>query len=244
MVQEQEMFKKDVRYMTKYILSILLVVFLQSAFGQTIPTLPQKEKEVKPKTKTSKVSVKSKTIIKTKIVYVDRPIDTEKVVTKESTDCNLFPLFGIMLGKTSIGELANLGVKSTLINSRTSEPYEYYIIEGFDFWYDNVTADHMYITKHDSAGMPKKWEDECGFKWDLSYNDWKELLENKGYSIEINQYPAQKLYSERQTLSAKFTAVKKIKSVITIALVFNFNYGEASTVYDKNTLYSITINKI
>jgi hypothetical protein len=53
---------------------------------------------------------------------------------------HLFPLDGVTPGKTTVQELARMGVRSTTINDRTNLPYTYYTINGIKVWYDEETS--------------------------------------------------------------------------------------------------------
>lgn len=159
-----------------------------------------------------------------------------------SNNCNFFPVYGITLGKTTADELSRLGRRATTIDKSVNEPYKYYIINDVNFWYDETSlASHMYITHNDP--LPSDWIN-CGFDWRLSYNEWLNLLRNKGFDVTVTSEPKTKLYDGRQTLSAKIKAVKQITSSISVKFEFSFDYGQGSSVDSKETLYNIFIIKI
>jgi len=156
--------------------------------------------------------------------------------------CAFFPVFGIMLGKTTESELASMGTRSKNIDSSTKEPYMYYTVNSVNFWYENSLADFMYITHYDV--LPKQWED-CGFSWDLSYNEWKSMLESRGFIVTVSKTPEVKMYDNRETLSAELTALLKVNEEISVKFKLKFNYGKGgSTVDSKGSVYSISVDKI
>ena len=184
----------------------------------------------------------SETIYSISVKSVDQPNTAQSLSQRLSSagngDCTLFPLYGVMLGKTSEAELAAMGTRATNINKNTNEPYTYYKVNGMKFWYNNSVADHMYIT--DTDPFPAQWA-SCGFDWNLSYTEWKSLLENKGFSVSVSKYPESKLYENKQTLSAELIAVKNINSDISVSFTLQFDYGDSNTVDGKKTLYSMWI---
>ncbi len=178
----------------------------------------------------------SETLYSISVKGIDQPNTAQALSSEGTGDCTLFPLYGVMLGKTSEYELAAMGTRATNIDKNTNQPYTYYKVNGMKFWYDNSTADHMYITHSDP--FPAQWVN-CGFNWSLSYNEWKSLLENKGFIVSVSKYPESKLNDNRQTLSAELIAVKKINSDISVSFTLQFDNGDSNSVDGKNTLYSM-----
>jgi len=166
------------------------------------------------------------------------PVQVEPQIQGNTQGCNLFPLYGIMLGKTTEQELSGMGTRSTYIDKTENQPYKYYTVNELNFWYENSIVDHMYMTYSDP--MPQQWKD-CGIDWQLSYNDLKSGLENHGFQVTITKTPESKTWDGRQTLSAEITAIKRITSEITINFRFKFDYGSSNSLDAQKTLYSISV---
>ena len=155
----------------------------------------------------------------------------------DESDNDLFPLYGVSLGQTTIEELAKLGVRARIINPETGEPFEYYVVHGMNFWYyDNNVAKGIYITRSDP--IPNKWQ-ALGFDWDNSYNEWVNLLNKLGYIVQIIKSPKAVGYDGHDSFSAEIEASKRAKIPIRINL--DFGYSEGTTADSKGTLYSISI---
>ena len=100
-----------------------------------------------------------------------------------SSSGDLFPLYGVTLGKTTVDEIARLGERTPSIDKDTGEPYKCYRVQGYSFWYDEKTniVNSIYTTRLES--MPAKWA-ELGFSWEKSYTEWCETLRSLGFSVE------------------------------------------------------------
>jgi hypothetical protein len=148
----------------------------------------------------------------------------------------LFPLYGVTIGKTTVAELARLGVHDKDIDKRTGKPYPTYIIKGYEFWYDNGVADSMYLVRG-MNNLPDKWLN-MGLSWTLSYKQWISLLKRLGYSVAITQSPRVGQWQGERVFEAKVEATKRNLSV---ELKFNYSTGTTSPD-DTGTLYSIYIS--
>ncbi len=155
----------------------------------------------------------------------------------------LFPLYGVELGTTTVSQLAKLGVKAQDINSRTSKPYDYYKVSGMNFWFDaekKITT-HIYITYSDP--MPEQWQNR-GFDWQASYNTWRNLFEKKGYKIIDEEQPGHEIYRGSRSFKAEFHAVVPFSERINLSVELDFSYSKISGQNGKGTLYSIRIRSI
>jgi len=96
---------------------------------------------------------------------------------------DLFPLFGVTLGKTTVDEIARLGQRTPSIDESTGEPYHCYRVLGCSFWYNEETSvvNSIYIRRRES--MPGKWA-ELGFSWEKSSSEWFETLRRLGFSVD------------------------------------------------------------
>jgi len=181
-----------------------------------------------------------------KLMLTEIPTDLEKLSSKMSfklatgQECNLFPLEGVILGKTTVADLAWLGKRTTLTDNNTNQPYQIYIVNGTEFWYDNNVADHMYLTKSDP--MPKSWVD-CGINWDLSYNELSTTLKDLGFELTIIKAPVSRTWKNRQALKAEVLATRKLNNELTVDFKFSFDYGFSDLLSAPSTLYSLSVRR-
>lgn len=151
---------------------------------------------------------------------------------------SLFPVYGITLGETTLSELSEMGYSVEKYDNIKSHCK----VNDLSFWDHNGdrVVEVIYMTCYDF--MPQIWQDNFGFDWKKSYNEWKRLLEDAGFIVSITQSPEIKLYQERNTFSAEFTAVK---NNLEIDLDFDFgnDKNEGYSVDSKNSLFSIRIKQ-
>jgi hypothetical protein len=158
-------------------------------------------------------------------------------VERERAEKELFPLYGVILGKTTEAELMKMGQRSTMINSSTNQPYQYYRIQGSDFWYYNGVSERMYLTESDK--LPEKWTG-LGLDWKLTYNQWNALLQQLGFSIRVVKPPTISQWQGKDAFSAEIVATKTTGIPLKIELAFRYAQGTTSP-NDRGTLYSITV---
>ncbi len=158
-----------------------------------------------------------------------RPVkqDLSKITEKE-----LFPLHGVVLGKTTVEELAKLGVKSP--------NFDCYDINGFDFWFSkkDKKTDNMYLTHSDP--LPGKWMN-FGMDWGLSYRQWTELLKKQGFEINISATPKVVKYRGHDSFLAKIRASRK--GAYPVLVDMEFEYSSGTKEDDAGTLYSISVKR-
>jgi hypothetical protein len=164
-------------------------------------------------------------------------LEMEEKSPLSSSSGELFPLYGITLGESSISDLAKRGVKATDFDSE-NKPYQYYIVNDVKFWHNGKKADQMYITN--SSPLPKKWKN-LGFNWDLSFNEWYYLFQRLGFYISMVKPPKKEWYNGQQTLVGEFQASKKIKKNLHLSIEVYFNYSKKSSVESKGTIYSLRL---
>lgn len=170
-----------------------------------------------------------------------RPVSTARPTEPSESNSDLFPLYGVMLGETTAEQLAQLGERASTINERTGRPYECYVINKIDFWYDaDNVADHMYIAKGMDP-IPERWR-ALGFDWNISYNQWVSLLQRLGYPVRIEESPRVKKYEGHDSFSAKISAIKQAR--IPIAITLGFNYSQGTTTDSQGTLYNILVGVV
>jgi hypothetical protein len=160
---------------------------------------------------------------------------------KSAVSRDLFPLYGVTLGKTTTEELAKLGTRSPRIDKDTRQPYFLYVVNGVNFWYDkrNV-ADHIYIARG-VYSIPSEWE-AMGFGWKKSYMAWCETLRKLGFSVKEKKKPEVVKYQGKDSLSGEVTAKRLTGAALEIDL--NFNYNSGNSVDSPRTLYAITVSAL
>lgn len=161
----------------------------------------------------------------------------EKKKEIKDNECHLFPLYGVMLGETPVVKLAKLGVPANDLDEN-KKPYKYYRVKDARFWHNGKRATHMYMTYTDP--MPPQWT-ECGFDWDLSYNQWMELFKKLDFHISIVKKPKKGWYSGKKTLIAQFNASKKFSDKMLLNFEVYFNYSQKTSLRAQGTIYSLRV---
>lgn len=114
------------------------------------------------------------------------------MANESSSEPSLFPVYGVIIGKTTLDELevSGVGSRATLINEETGKPYLSIDVEGEGarFGYDERTeiVDAMHLIRGSKA--PDPWQ-TLGFDWSKSYDEWLSWLTGLGYSIEVDKQP-------------------------------------------------------
>ncbi len=163
------------------------------------------------------------------------PVSPSELKEVSKSDVDLFPLYGVTLGKTTVEELARLGEKTISIDTDTGAPYRYYVIRGTNFWYNEAgIAEHIYIARG-IYPIPEQWQ-ALGFDWNISYNQWLTLLQRLRYFITVDEPPHIVEYDGHDSFSARIAATKQ-----PIVLTLDFNYNEGTTTDSKRTLYNISV---
>ena len=170
-----------------------------------------------------------------------RPASTPQLMESRQRNSDLFPLYGVTLGETTVNQLARLGERTSTINERTGSPYECYVINKTDFWYDaDGVANHVYIARG-VYSIPEQWR-TIGFEWSISYSQWISLLQRLGYSVRIEEPPGVVKYDGHDSFSAKISAIKQARIPMEITLCFN--YGQGITTDSQGTLYNISVRAL
>jgi hypothetical protein len=108
--------------------------------------------------------------------------------TVGSESC-LYPLYGIILGKTTVRELEKMGQRADSLIKQTGKPYPYYTVKETQFWYDEASKVVDSISAGTLYPVPEPWG-KLGIRWGhTSYNQWLSLLKDMGYSIKIETKP-------------------------------------------------------
>jgi hypothetical protein len=169
------------------------------------------------------------------------PVSTYQSRDVSETSGDLFPLFGVTLGETTVDQLARLGKRSSMINKNTGRPYEYYEINKINFWYQTHNiAETIYIARGIHP-IPEPWN-ALGFDWNISYNQWVGVLQRLGYSVTIVEPPKIVEYEGHNSFSAQISASKQARIPIEIQL--NFNYNQGISADSQGTVYGITVKAL
>ncbi len=155
-----------------------------------------------------------------------------------NSECQFFPLYDVTLGVTTISELEQLGSKATDINASTNRPYDYFRIKGMNFWHHGTTASHLYLTYSDP--LPRSWMN-CGWDWQLSYNDWIKLLEKQGFHVLDAHKPKTERYDGKLSLTAELMAEMVLPNNLTLTVECDFSYSQKTGLDTEGTLYSLRI---
>lgn len=170
-----------------------------------------------------------------------RPRSTYPPAQASNNHGDLFPLYGVTLGETTVDQLARLGRRSDRIDKATGQPYACFVVNGIDFWYHSGgVAESIYIARGIDQ-IPERWR-VSGFDWDISYNQWISLLQRLGCSLTIEEPPRVVKYAGHDSLSAKISALKQARVPIEIRL--NFNYSRGPATDSQGTLYSISVKAL
>jgi len=150
----------------------------------------------------------------------------------------LFPLFGVVLGKTTKQEMARF-IGCVAGKHDGSRGSLYYILEGQNFWHHGENeVHHMYLARGNL--IPEKWT-ALGITWECSFNEYKNLCQSLFGNFEISEAPGYHLWLDEQCFQARLLTISTEYGLgVKYRVEFKFSYtpGDADT---HGTLYSITI---
>lgn len=161
-----------------------------------------------------------------------RPVAAASSVAPERTSgagAELFPLFGVTIGRTSATDLAKKG--------KVDCDGKCVVINGFNFWHHNdAVFHHMYLTR--GGKLPDEWT-RLGLSFSLSYQEWLGLFERLGFTLTIKVPPKIDKYQDRDSFTAEIEGRSTKGVPLTIGLDFSLSKktGEAT----QGTLYSIRL---
>lgn len=147
----------------------------------------------------------------------------------------LFPLWGITLGKTTWKQAEDAGY---VVKKWKDGPGRYMDVGDVTFWDHKGEGKltEIYWLNYD-ADFPATWK-EKGFSWNNSYNTWLSTLRDLGFTTKVTKEPNTKEWQGRNTLSAD---VKAVSSDGILELDLDFDYGkDGYYTSSPKTLYSIT----
>ena len=152
---------------------------------------------------------------------------SKKFVPSPAID-TFFPIYGITLGKSTWYDMARAGnmVESNDDGNAYCRAHD---LLFSDFGKNGVFS-NLYIT--DGSNMPPAWI-KLGLQWGNSYNTWKKLFEDMGYTVIVEKAPAER--------GGNFSADLRVISPdarLRMDLEFDFRPGRDDT---PGTLYSISM---
>ena len=147
----------------------------------------------------------------------------------------LWPLNGVILGKTPVEELQRLGNRTDGLDG-DGKPYHAFDIRNITVWNDNGVADIIYITKHEK--LPTRWQ-LMGFDYDNSYVKWLRLFSQFGWQVKVIKEPKNAVYEGHESFIAE---LQVINGSFDLYLIFGYSTGNSQT--SPNTLYSIDASRV
>lgn len=161
--------------------------------------------------------------------------------TSYSSDAKMiyrfFPVYGVTLGKTTVKEADKLSYTKKASNKKAR------YVNDLAFWDhdEDGVFEEIYMTKYEK--MPEKWQNELGIYWDLSYDEWIDLLQKLGFKIEVKSPPKKEKYDGKDSFSAAMEAIST-DNTIRLRLNFNYNRNGGTRTSSKGTLYAITVDAL
>lgn len=148
---------------------------------------------------------------------------------------DLFPLYGVTLGKTTWEQARELGGKEIVDDKIGAICCD---IDNIHYIYNGDILDEIYWME-DYRDFPEPWKSK-GFNWDNSYDEWLDLFKRLGCKIEKDEEPRQEMFNGRMTLRGWFDAISPDG---TLSFYMRFDCGEKGYYTSSpNTLYSISVN--
>ena len=161
---------------------------------------------------------------------------TTPVLAADNEVAALFPINGVILGKTTLAEV--LSSEGTLTEDGATAN-GFFKKGSINFGYEAYTITTLAIDKDEP--LPDAWKN-AGFDWSLSYQSWISLLEKLGHSIRITQVPTLQMKAGYPVLESQFEAFRP--SEFPTVFTFYFIGHQGTGVYSENTLYRISARYI
>lgn len=145
------------------------------------------------------------------------------VLAEDITGQELFPIYGVVLGKTTIKDLK---IDKIIELENGLEIDGSIILDSVEFGCEDGIIESIKIDKN--GPMPSIWE-KAGFHWDLSYQSWITLLEKLGFKINTIQAPTLQMKTEHPVFEGEFEAFFPSDHPIIFTFSFKDNYGTGIT---------------
>ncbi|NLY73969.1 MAG: tetratricopeptide repeat protein [Firmicutes bacterium] len=135
----------------------------------------------------------------------------------------LFPVYGITLGKTTVAEVADVQEDQPEDGADSCGSIT---IEAARFDYEKGVFTTLELEK--TAAMPPVWEN-AGFRWNLSYQAWLDLFNQQGFIIKLIQPPTLQITGDHLSLEAEFEAFRESELPTVFTFTFTENRGNGAT---------------
>jgi hypothetical protein len=210
-----------------------------------VPPKPHQDNPERPKTRlvaalgnlfTPEVKQNANTITPPRDKTIDASPVNIRAAKQTSSGSSLFPLYGIILKKSTKSDLDKIGTKTSLLDPKTKNPFPYYEANGINFWYDQKSGVVTHLYLYESSTMPEPWQN-LGFQWKQSYDQWVSLLQGLGYSIAIEKSPCVERFEDHDSFSAEFIA--QIANQYPHKIDLTFGRSIETKVSSPGTLYSM-----
>jgi hypothetical protein len=170
----------------------------------------------------------------------EKDVYTSVPFVAEANPRKLFPVYDFTIGETTVAEIQSRKFYCETDSAANNTSCDVYGLDLWDYENDGVLESIYFVYGNQ---MPAKWEDNFGFSWDLSYNEWTKILTDLGFVIEVKSPPQTVVYEGRNTLAATLIARSEMQN-IQLELDFNYgnSHGEGYAITSARSLYSMTIN--
>lgn len=126
---------------------------------------------------------------------ISGPVKAEGITGQE-----LFPVYGIVLGKTTVEDLK---IDKIIELENSLEIRDSFLLESVEFGCEDRIVNSLKIDKN--VPMPPVWE-KAGFSWGLSYQSWLTLLGKLGFQINILRAPTLQMKTGHPVFEGEFEA--------------------------------------
>lgn len=149
-----------------------------------------------------------------------------------------FPMYGIILGRTTTSQVQSMGYKI----DKSDSGHKYSHVNDITFWdfNDDNIFDYVSVDKYDNIPETIK---NLGINWNMSYNQMLSKFKNLGFNVTIKDAPITKEYSGRKTLYAEFKALSpdnKLK--VDVKFRYGNSKGEGYSTNSSNTYYEMVFD--
>lgn len=160
--------------------------------------------------------------------------------SSSSGSLQLFPVWGITLGNTTVSDMNRLGHPV----EPQSDGASYSRVHNIQFWDHSKDGvyETIYFTQYEA--FPDLWTSQ-GLNAGLSYNEFIRYFKSHGFTCKVESQPQVKTWQKRKTLSAKLMFYSNDGNY---SIEVDFNYGnrngEGYTIDSRNTAYSFRVKAL
>jgi hypothetical protein len=165
------------------------------------------------------------------------PVKSKQRAHHTSDDKSLFPVYGIVLGKSTMRDVQKLGFRVSTIDEATGEPHLCVDVEGILVWFDRMSNVVTHLDMGRYAAVPRLWTD-LGLDFSKSYKQWLSLLDELGYSVKVETPPHLETFRGRDSLSAEVVGQRQGRYPHRINLLFSRGNKTAT---EAHTLFAVRV---